>query len=234
MTARVGPGAWQAGVLSRVSSRLQRRIERDFPASGSAASVAEIAAAVGESERVQAAVVLWGRGDLDRVRDACELAGQDWRDVPVRADLAGEDWRSRLDPELGPVSKAVFVRDRAKSRKIAADPAGVSPDGSRGRSQRLPVRFGYEECGSQPLAQALGRARSRCRRACISAPDPDRRAWSASCWQPRAQPLLSQVSFGCLRCSWMGPARSGTGTRTRHGSRATLGATKTDLLMQPG
>jgi hypothetical protein len=85
-----------------VSGRLRRRIERDFPAPGSAASVAEMAAAAGESERIQAAVVLWGRGDLDRLRDACKLARLDWRDVLVRAGLADEDWRSRLDTELGP------------------------------------------------------------------------------------------------------------------------------------
>jgi hypothetical protein len=59
-------------------------------------------AAAGESERIQAAVVFWGRGHLDRLRDACELARLDWRDVLVRAGLADEDWRSRLDTELGP------------------------------------------------------------------------------------------------------------------------------------
>jgi hypothetical protein len=85
-----------------VSERLRRRIERDFPEPGSAAAVLELVGAVSESERVQAAVVVWGSGDLVRLRDARDLAGQDWRDVLVRACLAGEDWPSRLDAELGP------------------------------------------------------------------------------------------------------------------------------------
>jgi hypothetical protein len=59
--------------------------------------------AAGESERVQAAVVLWASGDLAPLRDACHLSGVDWRDVLVRAGLADEDWRTRLDVELGPV-----------------------------------------------------------------------------------------------------------------------------------
>jgi hypothetical protein len=45
---------------------------------------------------------VWGAGNLDRVRDAVELAERDWRDVLVRADLADGDWASRLDVELGP------------------------------------------------------------------------------------------------------------------------------------
>lgn len=85
-----------------VSDRLRRRIERDFPAPGSAASVTEMVAAAGQSERIQAAVVLRRRGDLDRLRDACELARLDWRDVLAGAGLADEDWQAHLDTELGP------------------------------------------------------------------------------------------------------------------------------------
>jgi hypothetical protein len=85
-----------------VSDRLRRRIDRDFPAPGSAASVAEIVAAASESERIQAAVVLCAHGNLDRARAACELAKLDWRDVLVGGGLADEDWPSRLDTELGP------------------------------------------------------------------------------------------------------------------------------------
>jgi hypothetical protein len=85
-----------------ISDRLHRRIERDFPAPGSAAPVAEMVAAAGESERIQAAVVIWARGHQDRLRNACQLASLDWRDLLVRAGLADEDWPSRLDTELGP------------------------------------------------------------------------------------------------------------------------------------
>jgi hypothetical protein len=92
-----------AGVVTVVSDRLRKRIERDFPEPGSAPAVIELVGAVEETERVQAAVVLWARGDLARLRDARDLASQDWRDVLVRAGLADEDWRSRLDAELGPL-----------------------------------------------------------------------------------------------------------------------------------
>jgi hypothetical protein len=88
--------------MAVVCERLRRRIERDFPERGSAASVIELVGATSDSERVQAAIVVWGQGDLVRVRDAVGLAEQDWRDVLVRADLADEDWPSRLDVELGP------------------------------------------------------------------------------------------------------------------------------------
>jgi hypothetical protein len=87
--------------MAVVSDRLRRRIERDFREPGSAPAVIEMVGAVRETERVQAAVVVWANGDLARLRNACNLASQDWRDVLVRAGLADEDWRSRLDSELG-------------------------------------------------------------------------------------------------------------------------------------
>jgi hypothetical protein len=55
-----------------------------------------------DSERVQAAIVLWAAGDHGRFKDSLHLAGIDWRDVLVRADLADEDWTERLDAALGP------------------------------------------------------------------------------------------------------------------------------------
>jgi hypothetical protein len=55
-----------------VPDRLRRRIERDFPAPGSAASVAKMVAAVSESEPVQAGLVFCPRGPLDRLRDVGE------------------------------------------------------------------------------------------------------------------------------------------------------------------
>jgi hypothetical protein len=87
--------------MAIVSERLRRRIARDFPAPGSAAPVVELIGAVSESERVQAAVVLWASGDLVRLREACDLVAQDWRDMLVRSALADENWRERLDTELG-------------------------------------------------------------------------------------------------------------------------------------
>lgn len=89
--------------MAIASERLRRRIEREFREPGSATDVIDVVGAVNESERVQAAVVVCAAGDLARLRDALDLAKQDWRDVLMNADLAGEDWPSRLDAELGPV-----------------------------------------------------------------------------------------------------------------------------------
>jgi hypothetical protein len=73
----------------------------DFPDAGSAEEIARLVAEAHDSERVQAAIVLCGQGDLARVRDAQALAIQDWRDVLVAAELADDDWRDKLDARLG-------------------------------------------------------------------------------------------------------------------------------------
>jgi hypothetical protein len=92
-------------------SRLERRIQRDFPAPGSANGVlrllAELPSRAGydhealASERIQAAAVLLADGNLRRLRQALELAAQDWRDLLVAAGLANADWPQRLNDELG-------------------------------------------------------------------------------------------------------------------------------------
>lgn len=84
--------------MDGVSTRLVRRIRRDFPNADQALS---IVASCHADERVQAAVVLWARGDQARLADAARLAQEDWRDVLVRAGLAEDDWRTRLDDALG-------------------------------------------------------------------------------------------------------------------------------------
>jgi hypothetical protein len=94
------------------SLRLRRRIEREFPDPGSAKGIEDLLASAVESlhlsnwgsdgiERIQAAIVIGGMGDLARVRGMRDLALQGWRDALVAADLANEDWRDRLDAELG-------------------------------------------------------------------------------------------------------------------------------------
>ena len=55
-------------------------------------------------ERIQAAIVLGGGGDLARIKNMRDIAFKDWRDVLVAADLANEDWPQRLAAELGPPS----------------------------------------------------------------------------------------------------------------------------------
>ncbi|CAM5265990.1 hypothetical protein GCM10010329_02960 [Streptomyces spiroverticillatus] len=85
-----------------LSARLVRRIARDFPEPGSAAEAERLLDGVPDgTERVGAAVVLYARGSVPRLRCAIELARSDWRDVLAGAGLADEDWPSRLVAELG-------------------------------------------------------------------------------------------------------------------------------------
>jgi hypothetical protein len=88
--------------MESVSARLRARIDRDFPAPGSADEVARLVAEASDSERIHAAIVLWAAGDLGRLLNSVELAAVDWRDVLVRGGLEHDDWRDRLDSELGP------------------------------------------------------------------------------------------------------------------------------------
>jgi len=55
-----------------------------------------------DPERLQAAVVIPARGDLDAFAELVELARADWRDVLVGSGLGDDDWSVRLDEELGP------------------------------------------------------------------------------------------------------------------------------------
>jgi hypothetical protein len=98
--------------MAAMTKRLRERIERDFPEPGSAVAAVRLVAENTEAERVQAAIVLWARGDLVRLRDACQLAREDWRDALVRGDLADDDWRTTLDAELGPHDAMDFETGR--------------------------------------------------------------------------------------------------------------------------
>lgn len=96
-------------------SRLERRIQRDFPEPGSAhgiiAALDRLPEAAGcdevvlRSERIRAAIVLYADGDLARFRRAIQLAMTDWRDLLITADLVHDDWPARLDAALGPEGK---------------------------------------------------------------------------------------------------------------------------------
>lgn len=97
--------------MTGTQSRLERRIQRDFPKPGSADGVLRLLADLprragydGEmfaSERAQAAIVLLAAGDLGRLRQMLDLAASDWRDLLVAVGLADEDWPEQLDSELG-------------------------------------------------------------------------------------------------------------------------------------
>lgn len=96
-----------------LTARVEKRIAQDF--SGRHGQVVEglLAELVhhltergdGEDkERIAAATLLCGRGRLDRLLDAVQLAKEDWRDVLVGAGLADADWSERLEAELGPAA----------------------------------------------------------------------------------------------------------------------------------
>jgi hypothetical protein len=88
--------------MATMSARLRARIDRDFPEPGSRQEVARLVAEASDSERIQAAIVFWAHGDMDRLLSSIKLTAMDWRDTLVRGGLEHEDWPTRLDVELGP------------------------------------------------------------------------------------------------------------------------------------
>lgn len=86
--------------MAEPTARLEARIRHDFPEPGSAEALIDKLRALDADERIQAAVVLWAQGDLNRFRESLALAEVDWRDVLVRGGLQNEDWRQVLDSAL--------------------------------------------------------------------------------------------------------------------------------------
>lgn len=87
--------------MTRISERLRRRLSLEYPSKETSELANEIVEGASSSERIQAAIVLWAKGDLTRLRDAASLARDDWRDVLVRANLADDDWPERIEAEFG-------------------------------------------------------------------------------------------------------------------------------------
>ncbi|MFC9390712.1 hypothetical protein [Streptomyces venezuelae] len=95
-----------------LTSRVERRIRRDFPDPDIAAEISRRLVALPETmgcsrdafghERCHAAMLLLAGGSVRGFDEAQELAARDWRDLLVAADLAESDWPARLDTELGP------------------------------------------------------------------------------------------------------------------------------------
>src|SRR6476661_1487031 len=108
-------GAWRlpggiVGIVSRPSTRLSRRVQRDFPASR-VDDVLSVLSTIPESlpladkqsaERLQAAALLLANGDLEQLHKAIHLARQDWRDLLVAAGLENGDWPAQPTSRLGP------------------------------------------------------------------------------------------------------------------------------------
>lgn len=91
--------------------RVEKRIAKDFP--GREGPVVEelLAGLVHhltergdreDKERIAAATLLCGRGKVDRLLDAVQLAKEDWRDVLAGAGLADAGWQERLEADFGP------------------------------------------------------------------------------------------------------------------------------------
>ena len=86
--------------IAEPSARLQARLRSDFREPSSADALIDKLRALDTEERIQAAIVLWARGDVNRFRDSLALAHVDWRDVLVRGGLENDDWEHVLDSAL--------------------------------------------------------------------------------------------------------------------------------------
>jgi hypothetical protein len=91
--------------------RVEKRIARDFPGRDGQI-VGELLTELvhhltergdrEDKERIAAATLLCGRGRVDRLLDAVQLAKEDWRDVLAGAGLADAGWREQLEADFGP------------------------------------------------------------------------------------------------------------------------------------
>ncbi|KOG33395.1 hypothetical protein [Streptomyces resistomycificus] len=97
----------------KLTGRVEKRIAKDFPGRDGhvveellAELVSHLAERGGpeDKERIAAATLLCGRGRMDRLLDAVQLAKEDWRDVLVGAGLADAGWRERLEADFGPAA----------------------------------------------------------------------------------------------------------------------------------
>jgi hypothetical protein len=86
-----------------VSQRLEDFARREFRPADAGDVLArldalELANAEKQSlERIQAAVLLLTRGDIDRLDESVQIAERDWRDALVWSGLGQPDWPQRLE-----------------------------------------------------------------------------------------------------------------------------------------
>ncbi|MFI9174233.1 hypothetical protein [Streptomyces lincolnensis] len=91
-----------------LSSRITRRVSRDFAEQDRQAVEEVLLGVVGdagggsdEAERILAAVLLHAAGDVDRLLAFADMARVDLRDVLMGSGLEYGDWAARLDAEFG-------------------------------------------------------------------------------------------------------------------------------------
>ncbi|WP_217235587.1 hypothetical protein [Streptomyces sp. AC555_RSS877] len=96
----------------RLTHRIKRRISEDYtPEDRSAVEELLLDLASGlekdegfsqaELERIIAATLIGGGGDVDRLLNWVQFARRDFRDVLVGSGLEHSDWPERLDSEFG-------------------------------------------------------------------------------------------------------------------------------------
>jgi hypothetical protein len=129
--------------MTTVSGRLRQRITRDFPEPGSAEEVIRLLAEASESERIQAAILFAGHGDIREVQRQAELAKIDWRDVLLNGELAQDDWAAVLDSKLGPDETHSSAAFRALPRVDLLTSARASGDEQTGNFDLTRIRVGW-------------------------------------------------------------------------------------------
>ncbi|WP_078630621.1 hypothetical protein [Streptomyces roseochromogenus] len=90
-----------------LTPRIKRRISKDYSAEDREA-VEEILLELmgdleegGGAERVAAATLIHGQGQVDRFLIAVQVARRDWRDILMNSGLEYGDWPERLESEFG-------------------------------------------------------------------------------------------------------------------------------------
>ena len=90
-----------------LTRRIERRIAEEY-AEGDRQTVEELIRELGESskeegggERIAAATLIHGLGQVDRLLTAVQVAREDWRDILMGSGLERADWRDRLASEFG-------------------------------------------------------------------------------------------------------------------------------------
>ena len=86
-----------------VSQRLEDYVRHELRPADAGGVIArldalELANAEKQSlERIQAAVLLLTRGDIDRLEESVRIAERDWRDALVWSGMGNADWSHQLE-----------------------------------------------------------------------------------------------------------------------------------------
>jgi hypothetical protein len=87
--------------VSQLTARLARRLYADFGVGPTGEAIALTVGAISETEKIQAATILWMDGKGTQVGDAIRLAKYDPDLLLGAAGLESQDWPSRLSELFG-------------------------------------------------------------------------------------------------------------------------------------